>query len=287
MRIAHPKIRSIAQWARTNADIRALVVTGSLARHDGTPDQFSDLDLQVIVRNLQRFTANDDWLHDFKDVWIRLPLIQDLPYRLVWFRGGIKVDFQFIPLSDIHAIILSAELTDEYMRGYHVVIDKDDLFRGLPPSPRLFPQPAPPTAALVEESINEFWFEAIHVAQFLRRREFWVVKHRDWTMKKSLLRLLEWHAHCTSKEPVNTWQLGKHITAWADEEAAKALAGIWGGWTAQSLWEALFVQLTLFRRLTRELAQALGFEYEDKTHQEIYNYICELYREDSQTDLTG
>ena len=31
---------------------------------------------------------------------------------------------------------------------------------------------------------------------------------------------------------------------------------------AQSLWQALFTQLTLFRRLTLELSQALDYEYD-------------------------
>jgi len=81
-------------------------------------------------------------------------------------------------------------------------------------------QPPPPTVAALLETINEFWFEAIHVAQFIRRREFWVVKHRDWTVKGNLLRILEWHAHCTRKEPANTWRLGRRISSWADNEAA-------------------------------------------------------------------
>lgn len=286
MPIAHPKLPRIANWARENDDIRALVVTGSLARHDGTTDKFSDLDLEVIVRNLSRFTANDNWLHDFDDVWIRLPLNQDLPYRLVWFRGGVKVDFQFRPVSDILPMKPGADLPDEYMRGYQVVLDKDQLFRGLAASPRLFPQPLPPTCADLEEAINEFWFEAIHVAQFIRRREFWVVKHRDWTMKRNLLRMMQWRAHHTSNESVNTWQLGKRVNSWADEETTEALPNIWGAWAAKSLWEALFVQLKLFQRLTLELAQTLGCDYEDKIHQEIYHYIRELYREDSQPAVT-
>ena len=99
-------------------------------------------------------------------------------------------------------------------------------------------------------------------------------------MKGNLLRLLQWNAQCTRKEPVNTWQLGRHISLWADNEATQALARIWGGWETQSLWEALFVQLALFRRLTLELAQALDYQYDDKTHQEISAYIHQLYQED-------
>ena len=287
MRIAHPKMRTITQWARHNDNIRALVVTGSLARHDGTSDHFSDLDLQVITPDVKRFTVNDKWLNELGEVWIRFPLNRDLPYRLVWFRGGTKVDFQFLDVGHLHAILAGADLPDEYMRGYHVILDKDDLFRGLAPSPRVFPQPAPPSVAALEETINEFWFEAIHVAQLIRRREFWVVKHREWTMKCNLLRLLEWHAHSKSKEPINTWQLGRRVSLWADKQSTGALTRIWGGWEAQSLWQALFTQLTLFRRLTLELSQALDYEYDDNTHQEINNYIRELHRQDSQTDFTG
>lgn len=230
MRIAHPKMPAVTKWARKTDDIRALVITGSLARHDGKPDQFSDLDLQVITRDPKRFTANDNWLKEFDDIWIRFPLDRDLPYRLVWFRGGIKVDFQFLPVDHFYNMISTGDLPAEYLRGYHVVLDKDDLFRDLAPSPRVFPQPPPPSVASLAETINEFWFEAIHVAQFIRRREFWVVKHRDWTMKSNILRLLEWHAHYTSKDPINTWQLGRRISSWADQEAVEALKGIWGGW---------------------------------------------------------
>lgn len=287
MRIAHPKIHRIANWARQTDDIRALVVTGSLARRDNTTDQFSDLDLQVITQDLRTYTANDNWLNSLGDVWIRLPLNRDVPYKLVWFRDGIKVDFQFLDIGDFHTVVSKSQLPDEYLRGYHVILDKDALFRDLSPSPRVFPQPPPPTAAALEEAINEFWFEAIHVAQFIRRREFWVVKHRDWIMKGNLLRVLEWHAQFTKKEPANTWLHGRRIHSWANDDTIRALKSIWGGWDAPSHWQALLIQLALFRRLTLELAQALGYDYDDKTHQDIKTYIRQLYREESEADITG
>ena len=90
-------------------------------------------------------------------------------------------------------MIAGGQLSDEYRRGYHVALDKDGLYPQLPPSPRIFPQPSAPSPEQVAACLNEFWFEAIHVAQFIRRREFWVVKFRDWTMKTMLLQVLEWH----------------------------------------------------------------------------------------------
>ena len=232
MTISHPYLEKVKQWSTRHDSIRALVVTGSLARDDDTIDEYSDLDAQVITTDIKRFTDDDSWLDDMGEVWIRFPLFEAAPYRLVWFEGGVKVDFQFLSVADVLAIGASGELSDEYKRGYIVIVDKDGLFERRPPSPRVFPQPPKPSAEQVQAVINEFWFEAIHVAQFIRRREFWVVKYRDWTMKENLLRMLEWRARASDSEPINTWLLGKQITRWADAESVGALGKIWTPWDA-------------------------------------------------------
>ena len=286
MTITHPYCDSVRQWASGEDAIRALVITGSQARADGSTDSFSDLDAQIITTDIRRYTDDDRWLHQIGEVWIRFPLYKDVPYRLVWFSGGSKVDFQFLDIGDIKAMIASGELSDEYKRGYRVLFDKDELFRRLPPSPRLFPQPPPPSAEAVQAIINEFWFEAIHVAQFIRRREFWLVKHRDWTMKTDLLQMMEWHARETRATPVNTWLLGKRIKYWADDAAYAAINRIWAAWDATALWDAFILQLELFRRLSQELTQALQYNYDADIYREIETYIGRLWREDGTTTAT-
>lgn len=276
MNVTHPYLDAILDWARHEHAIRALVVTGSLARLDDTTDEYSDLDVQVIATDINRYIEDDRWLDHLGDVWIRYPLHQTAPYRLVWFSGGIKVDFHFLAPDTLQG----DQLTDEYTRGYQVLLDKDDRFRDFPPSPRLFPQAPPPSAVEVQAAINEFWFEAIHVAQFIRRREFWVVKHRDWTMKSDLLRMLDWHTRFVRREPINTWLLGRRVTHWADQETYAAIERIWAGWDALALWDALLIQLELFSRLSLELANALPFTYDETGYGEIDTYIRQLWRED-------
>lgn len=277
MKIEHPYLDTLLEWATQEDAIRALVITGSLARADGTTDEYSDLDIQVIATDIKRYTGDDSWLDDLGPVWIRFPLQEDVGYRLLWFSGGIKIDFQFLDA----AAIQGDQLTDEYRRGYHILLDKDDRFRDLPPSPRIFPQPPSPDAAEFQAAINEFWFEALHVAQFIRRRDFWPAKHRDWTMKTNLLRMLEWQARLTRREPINTWLLGRRIAGWADADAYDAVKRIWGGWNETELWEALLLQLDLFRRLSKEVAHALRLTTDDETYRQIEASIRRLRREDS------
>ena len=269
-------LEKVVSWANGEDAIRAVVITGSLARGDGSTDDFSDLDVQIIATDYARYIADDSWLDKLGEVWIRFPLYEDVPYRLVWFADATKVDFQFMAVEMIRQIIESRQLSDEYLRGYLVALDKDDLYRDLPPSPRIFPQPANPSAEQVEAVINEFWFEAIHVAQFIRRREFWVVKFRDWTMKCDLLQLLEWHARATSEEPVNTWLLGKRMREWTDAKTYDSVREIWSGWEAKALWQALRKQIELFDKLSSELSVALGFRYDADIYRKIDNYISDL-----------
>lgn len=280
MDIQHPLLKKAVKWASGEEPIRAVVITGSQARADDSIDEYSDLDIQIITLDIEAYTADDSWLDGLGEVWIRFPLFEDVPYRLVWFADGYKVDFQFMSVDSLRAEIDSGALSDEYQRGYIVALDKDGLYRGLPPSPQVFPAPPAPEADEVLATINEFWFEAIHVAQFIRRREFWVVKHRDWTMKEDLLRLLEWHARAMREGKINTWLLGKRIEQWADDETVRAIREIWTGWDARSLWRGLLTQLALFRRLSLELSAMLGINCHDATQQKIERYIRRLYEED-------
>ncbi|MCY4538518.1 MAG: aminoglycoside 6-adenylyltransferase [Chloroflexi bacterium] len=276
----HKMLTKVLDWARQEAEIRALVVTGSLARGDGSVDPWSDLDAQIITEDYDSYIADDSWLDGLGEVWIRFPLSLDLPYRLVWFAGGVKVDFQFLRVDAIHAMTCSGALSDEYLRGYVVALDKDGLLRDLPPSPQIFPRPDPPSAEQVEAVINEFYFEAIHVAQFIRRREFWVVKFRDWTMKCDLLQMLEWHARATSAKPVNTWLLGKRIREWTSEETYAAIEEIWSGWDAAALWQSLLRQIELFGSISRQLEGALDYNLDTGRHEQIEAYIRALCASD-------
>ena len=110
VRSLHPFLEPILSWAKTEDTIRAVVVTGSLARFDDSTDQFSDLDSQIIVTDPTQFTTDDSWLDGLGEIWIRFPLYENVTYRLVWFAGGIKVDFQFISVESISEMLGAGHL---------------------------------------------------------------------------------------------------------------------------------------------------------------------------------
>ncbi len=264
----------IIAWARADANVVALIMTGSRARDDGRVDEFSDYDIEIIARDIAPLIDDDAWLRAFAPVMVYLPLRNDRwPTRLVFYDDGTKVDFTLAISARVSEMIVGG-LDDLYQRGYRVLLDKDALTDALPAATGAFPiarRPSPEEFAAV---VTEFWFEAAHIPRYILRDEPWVVKFRDWTMKQLLLRMLEWHAITRTAEPVDVWHIGSHSGSWIDEETRDDLREIFGAFDAASSWRALLATTSLFRRLTSETAAALGIEDADATSARVSAYIA-------------
>ena len=99
-------------------------------------------------------------------------------------------------------------------------------------------------------------------------------------MKSNLLRLLEWHTRACRGQTTNTWLLGRRIRDWVDDQTYAAIEGIWSSWNTAELWHSLLMQIELFRRLSLELTQRLGYPYSAETYRKIERYIRKLRDED-------
>ncbi len=272
----NPLLDRVVAWARADANVVALIMTGSRARIGGHVDEFSDFDLEIICERNDPLVDDDAWLRAFAPILVYLPLREDQPYptRLVFYEGGSKVDFTLATRQRIAPMIAAPKLDGLYERGYIVLLDKHGVTAGLPAPTGAFPKRTPPAREEFLAVVTEFWFEAAHIPRYLLRDELWVVKFRDWTMKEMLLRMLEWHAVTQNGEPVDVWHIGAHNKEWLDEQACLDLYEVFARFDAPSSWRALLATTQLFRRLTNETATALGIDGADETAARVSSYIA-------------
>lgn len=166
----------IVNWAKQEQDIRALVLVGSRAE-EGKSDRYSDYDLSVYCRDDEVFRSNDQWLTELAPVWVVVPEVisyfgRVVHTRLVIFEPGIKVDFSFYSIHD------------EPDPPFKVLLDKDQLMDSIPRAP---------TKEKVQFLNEEFWFEAFHVAQYLKRGDLAKAQMRlDGMVSGVLLRFSRW-----------------------------------------------------------------------------------------------
>ena len=269
----------IVAWAQANPSVRAVIMTGSMARPTAPKTRWSDLDIELYFDDPTPYVASEEWIYGFGEVWVILPLENPgwHPTRLTWFAGGEKVDFSVKSVNSLQHMIEADELSEMYQRGYQVLVDKDGLAAQLAPSPFKRPTPQSPTFEDFDFTVREFWFEAMHVAQYIAARELWTVKFRDAEVKYALLRMLEWHGQFVLGNTV--YHTGKRMVEWSD--TWDEVHNIWSHFSALDSWLAFHKTIALFDRVGRDVAAKLDFVYPVERVDKMKAYMQDLYTEDT------
>jgi aminoglycoside 6-adenylyltransferase len=175
----------VRRWAVDDDNIRAVVLTGSVAR--GDHDELSDVDVELYLREPSDLLNRRDWYQEFGDVLAveELPNPEWIPTRLLYMVDG-KIVFAIGDLASFGA--------RSYSWPFRVVVDKDDRAEVLEAAK------APPGQLPAGEEFKECenWFSAAALmqAKLIARHEPWLAKYRDWDLKAQLLRMIVWDHKC-------------------------------------------------------------------------------------------
>jgi aminoglycoside 6-adenylyltransferase len=269
-------LASLTGWAEEDAHIRRLVLVGSRAL-DIAPDDLADINVQVYCDPQARYTHDDGWLAEIGRVWLS---VRDeyrdvgihVATRLVIFEGGVKVDFAFYPTGPISRTTLALP--------HRVLVEKDTIRRtAAPPADA----PDPPVVDAFRRVVDEFWFEAYHVAKYLARGELWLAKSRDWATKQWLAQMIDWHERAARGRVPHAHAAGTRATI--GDETWESLRVTFGAFDAEESWEALLATMTLFRRLALETAAAHGVAYPMELDAHLSGMIASIWRRAGRREL--
>lgn len=273
--------RRVVAWALGCPTIRAVIVGGSTARQVNPADEWADLDFEIFATDFSEFVPDTEWLQDFGELWACLPLeAEGGPVFIALYDSAEKVDFHFYPLAELERQVAAQRLNPALERGYRVIVDKDRLAAQLPKPASMPPARVKPGEAEFATQVSAFWIGALYVARQIRRRNLWVAKHRDWTAKESLLKMMEWHAQARGGWQVDTWHSGHYLSQWADQPTLEAVAGTFGGYAARDAWRALFEMMALFERLAAATAEELGYPVDAGLVEKVRASVCALVEGD-------
>lgn len=235
----------VSRWAEAEENVRAVVVTGSVAR--GEHDPISDIDVELYLRDTNRLLTRDAWYHRFGDVLVVEALENPgwVPTRLVYYVDA-KIDF---------AIIDAASLPGTTYRGpYRVVVDKDGLARDL----AVDDDATKPPAAEFFETLNQFWAEALMCARALAKPDVVPAMLRSSNANYHLRRMVEWDHKARYGWSYRTYYLGKRLRTWADDDIGDALLRCYPRADLDEISVALQAAADLFAALATRVGAALG-----------------------------
>jgi aminoglycoside 6-adenylyltransferase len=288
-------LNAIIQWAKVKEAIRAVLLTSTRAVPNAHVDVLSDYDVILIVQDIQPLVSDKTWLSDFGDV---LVVYWDAVYpdpvfgleccgNVTQYADGLKIDFTLWSVELFQKIVAAPALPDELDAGYQVLLDKDSLTETMQlPTFKAY-IPKPPTLEQYQTHVNDFLTDAPYVAKCLRRGELMPLKWAlDYDMKHVYLRqVLEWYVGVKYNWSVPVGSLGKGLKKvlpsdmWARLEQTYAAADL------ADNWRALAKTLELFRQVSTEVGEHLGYVYPNDLHQRVVAYVEQIKQLEPHTKL--
>lgn len=259
-------------WSRGNELVRAAILTSSRANSKRKTDVLSDYDIEFYVTDIAPFRRSDAWLTHFGEVMVRWPFKPRLgaPWaditRLVIFSDAVRIDFQIHKVAEI--------APDAFDDDYKVLIDKDGLLSKLRAPTHTTHLVKKPTLDQYETLVNEFWWNAHYVPKYLRRDElpFAAGMLGESVRSRYLHTVIEWFIGLQHDWSVNTGICGRKFKRYLDEQTWAAYESTFAGAGLEEQWQAFFSAVTLFRKLAKQVGNALGYRYPEKIDRDMTEY---------------
>jgi len=256
-------VDNFVRWGISNDRLHAALVLGSQARKNRTADEYSDLDIVMIVDEPDYFTSTDQWLHEIGRFHVSFTedTLDGLKERRVMFDNALDVDFILRPKDTIKAIPTD-EISMLFSRGYSFLVDKIELENEL----KFIPVVPHERNQLTEKEfiniVNDFWYHSVWTAKKIKRGEIWTAKFcLDSYMKWKLLTVIECHARTKHGEDYDTWYSGRFLEQWADSWIVEKLSSCFAQYNNRSVITSLLSTMTLFRLIAVEVSENLNFYY--------------------------
>ena len=107
MRTPEEMLNAIIQFAEKNENIRIVGMEGSRVNENIPKDPFQDFDITYFVTDINKFTANDDWLSFFGNIVMMqkpenmelFPAVEDGYSYLIIFDDYTKMDLTLLEES--------------------------------------------------------------------------------------------------------------------------------------------------------------------------------------------
>ena len=247
--MSDPVLERILAWANADDAVRLVVLTSTRATGSAAMDELSDWDVIVALTDLDRFDPEAAYgppaarwgdVHDVHGTATH--------FRGVVYQDGVKVDWTLWP-TNVPALVAEHGLTDDLDVGYRVLLDKDGAAeRWAEPTFRAH-IPAKPSEAEYVALVEEFWWSATYVVKARARGELFFARFvLDVDMTYTCLRrMVEWRV-----EVDRDWQWKPGAYGRGLERAFPELCA------AHDSFEQT---VALFRRVAREVGDALGYAY--------------------------
>jgi aminoglycoside 6-adenylyltransferase len=276
-------LTTIRNWAASNNDIRAMLLTSSLVNPVAPVDEFSDLDIEFVVKDLPSFLKDDSWLANFGNIIAVIVENEDAfdgihAMRMVFYEDYSKVDFKLYSITKFLEETAKPELPEDWDVGYKVLIDKDHLTDNMLAPTYAVTLVRKPDNATFQTKILDYWWDMQCVAKCLLRDELFYAKYVSEEVMRvgNLQKILEWYIGMQHNWQITTNKKGRLFKKYLSPDMWKKVEATFSGSDIEDNWRALLAYADLGSEIGPVIAKQLGYEYPLELEQKIRAYLFKM-----------
>jgi aminoglycoside 6-adenylyltransferase len=274
------QLEQVLDWANANDDIRAVLLTSSLVNPYAPVDRFSDLDIELVVKDLPQFLADDGWIANFGTIVAMVA--EDAAVfegkhamKMVFYWDYSKIDFKIWSVPQFRKELQATELPEDWDIGYKILLDKDGLTTGMQTPSYSSVFICKPPEQEYKQVMNDFWWDMTYVAKCLWRDDLFYAKFmtEDNMRTRYLQRMIEWYIGLQHDWNVTTNKHGRLFKQFLSPEMWMKVEATFSGCAIDDNWRALFAYADLGRELGHAIAAGLGYTYPVQLDENISVYL--------------
>lgn len=279
MRTEQEMLDILLSFAEETEEIKVVGMEGSRIHPLIEKDDLQDFDVTYVVTDMEPFVKNEEWLDIFgKRIFMQKPEAMTLyePQLGNWYsylillEDGNRLDLTIVPIEELDLYLSSESLIK-------VLLDKDDLVGDFPIPSNASYHVKLPTPQNFNDSCNEFWWITTYVAKGICREEFlYATDFINQILRREVYRMISWKVGIETDFSVSVGKSQRFLEQHIDKELWDRIISTYKMDSYENLWKVLAELQDIFRDVSKEVADKLGFKYPEYD-EVITKYIDDLY----------
>ncbi len=277
----------IRLWAQQEKNVHCVLILGSQVRKDFEGDEWSDLDVLLLVDNPDVFRQTNTWLAFLGEILCEIIEEVYLDWiQLTWYTKRIlltdnrAIDFSIMPYERIEDVLsLNAEI---HANGYQVIYDAgpDWVAPKIEATLAVLKEDVPrvPTEDELWRTIQILLFQLIFASKKLKRKELWVaVSCINQQVNHRLLELIEFHTNSVVGAPQRIRYEGRFLEQRMAPPLVEKLAGCFAKYDTQDAIRTIHHLLDFSYCLAQDICEKNGYPFKPYPFDKIRELHSEMF----------
>jgi aminoglycoside 6-adenylyltransferase len=275
-------IETSLTWASEADDVLMAVVLGSQANPDHPTDEWSDIDLALIVQDMTPYDLKGQWIRRLTPFEFIYAESAEIGTGITWhviLKNHLMIDLSVFSIKDVQGWMRESDSVKSESEIFFksellILIDKIDLFTRLVGEDGmgdlLRQGNVIPSAEAIESVIHEFWYHTLRAIKHLNRDDLWrAFMSCNHEIKRPLLQMIEWQTKASKGWNVDTLYEGRMIAKWANDDVVSQFPVAFQGYDRAALARGLIASIDLFETLSQEVTDALDQPVDISRYQKV------------------